>query len=168
MTKLILIVGLTGAGKTTYSDQLYLKEKAFTYSIDRLMKSLYWKEIPDNPDMSWFIENQKWYTERISRCEIFIKDEINKCSKIDISCILDLGFTSVYHRMTYINLAKSLSMKPEVHFLDTSLDERLRRIEKRNIVKDKTFSMNVTKEMVEYMESIFEPLSDEEKKYLIK
>ena len=168
MSKLILIVGLTGAGKTTYSDEESVREKAVIYSIDRMMKSLFWGDMPERPDMNWFVENQKWYTDRITRCEDFIEGEIAKLAKLGISCILDLGFTSQAHRHKYISMAKEHGMKPEVHFLDIPLDVRWKRVEKRNDEKSKTYSMDVSREMFDYMETIFEPLSELEKTLLVQ
>jgi adenylate kinase family enzyme len=43
---IILIVGSTGAGKTTYARKLAEQIQAVVYSIDDWMKGLYWQDMP--------------------------------------------------------------------------------------------------------------------------
>lgn len=163
MSEVILVVGLTGAGKTTYCQNLSLEKKALIYSIDKWMKALYWQDMPLDPDMQWFAENSEWYTSRINRCEELMKKEMVNLKGLGISLILDLGFTARAHRLEYLKLAVSLGFKAELHFLDISSDERWKRVLKRNSEKGETFSMTVTREMFDYIEQIFEPISEEEK-----
>jgi len=163
---LILVIGLTGAGKTTHCDKLHTQKIAHTFSIDRWMKALYWQDMPEDPSMQWFQENQKWYVDRIQRCEEMISKEVIKLLKLGVSCILDLGFTSYSHRKKYIDLGLDNTSHVELHFLDVSSDERWNRVMKRNEEKAQTFSMNVDRQMFEYMETIFEAITQSEKKYL--
>lgn len=166
-TSLILVVGLTGAGKTTYCDKNYNKFKGHVFSIDRWMKSLYWQDMPANPDINWFKENHQWYVERIARCEALIQNQVSELLKLGTTCILDLGFTAVAHRETYINLGSSLSVNVEIHHLNVDKKERWRRVEERNNNKSSTFSMLVDKGMFDYMEDVFENFSENEKEILI-
>lgn len=164
MAKLILVVGLTGAGKSTYCHQLAVKEKAMVFSIDQWMKSLFWQDMPKEPDMKWFQENSAWYMERIERCEKFIAEETKSLLSRDVSVILDLGFTAKSHRLQYLELGRSIGSETEIHFLDVPEDERWRRVQKRNEQKGSTFSMHVSREMFDYINEIFETIDPTEKK----
>lgn len=154
---IVLIVGSTGAGKTTYAKTLANKIKAMVYSIDDWMKVLYWQDMPANPDNQWFIENSKWYTDRISRCEDLItKSSLDRALRNE-NTILDLGFSTVDHRKRFIDLFLSRGVHVETHFLDVPADLRWSRVQRRNAEKGETFAMSVDRQMFDYIESIFEP-----------
>lgn len=136
------------------------------FSIDRWMRALYWQDMPSKPDINWFQEHQQWYLERIQRCENQIKQEVKKLLCLDTSCILDLGFTAQAHRWEYIELGKALGANVEVHFLNIPKEERWARVLKRNSEKATTYSMHVDSGMFEYMEGIFEPISEAEKSFV--
>jgi len=165
-SSLILVVGLTGAGKTTYCDKLHAEKVGHAFSIDRWMKSLYWQDMPHEPKMEWFQKNQKWYIDRIQRCERMISKEVVMLLKLGVSCILDLGFTSSAHRKKYIDLGLDNNSNVELHFLDIKSEQRWSRVLKRNQEKAETFSMHVDRQMFEYMETNFEAITEAEKSYV--
>lgn len=151
-----LIVGSTGAGKTTYAIDLAKKSLAAVYSIDDWMKALYWQDMPESPSNQWFIENNKWYIDRISRCEdLILKNTFDRCLRNE-NTILDLGFSTADHRKKFINLIQSRGFAVETHFVDVPADVRWSRVLKRNEEKGQTFAMNVDRQMFDFMESIFE------------
>lgn len=151
-----LIVGSTGAGKTTYSKKLSAEKSAAVFSIDNFMKDLYWQDMPRNPDNSWFVENGPWYMERINRCEaLILKMTVDRLQRSE-NTILDLGFSTDEHRMKFISELKKSAAEIEVHFLDYSAEVRWQRVLKRNSEKGETFAMTVDRNMFDYMESIFE------------
>lgn len=158
----ILIVGSTGAGKTTYANALAKKINAAIFSIDGWMKALYWQDMPVHPDNQWFIENNKWYTDRISRCEDLItKASLDRASRNE-NTILDLGFSAADHRRRFIDLFLNHEVHIETHFLDVPIDLRWDRVQRRNAEKGETFTMSVDKQMFDYIESIFEPPQEAE------
>lgn len=161
--KIILVVGLTGAGKTTYCKKIASTENAHVFSIDHWMKSLYWQDMPANLDKKWFQENFAWYIDRISRCESLIREQIQSLCATNTSIILDLGFTAKAHRKVYLDLARDLSCDSEIHFLDVPQAERWKRVEERNQSKGETYAMVVSREMFDYVESVFELISEDEK-----
>lgn len=163
---LILVTGLTGSGKTTYCNNYKNQNKAKAYSIDQWMKSLYWQDMPENPNMKWFLENQEWYTDRITRCEDLIKHEVTELFGTGVDILLDLGFTSIKHRMAYVELAKIYSETVEIHHLDVDSEIRWKRVQNRNKEKSDTYTMEVTKEMFDYIEDIFEVFTAKEKEIL--
>ncbi len=122
--------------------------------------------MPEDPNMEWFVKNQKWYTDRIQRCEDSITKDIEELMQSKITILLDLGFTSIEHRKKYIELARRKNQKVEIHHIDVARDKRWERVEKRSLEKPETYSMIVTKEMFDYIEDIFENFDEEEKTIL--
>ena len=163
---LVIVTGLTGSGKTTYCNTYLEEHKAEVFSIDNWMRALYWEDMPKEPDMNWFVKNQKWYTDRIQRCEGMIKSELIELLDVDVDVLLDLGFTSANHRKLYIDLARKHDVEVEIHHIDVDPKERWRRVQERNSKKGDTYAMQVTKEMFDYIEGIFEEFTEIEKAIL--
>ena len=65
MAEVILVVGCTGAGKTTYARQLADEIGGIRFSIDEWMMPLFG---PDQPQPIRF----DWMMERVNRCEAMI------------------------------------------------------------------------------------------------
>lgn len=130
------------------------------------MKELFWQDMPPTPDIEWFQEHQNWYVEKISRCESMIAKEAVNLLKLGLTPILDLGFTSSSHRMEYVRLALDNAATPEIHYLDSSQEMRWSRVHDRNNTKNESYSMNVDRDMFDYIEQIFEPMSQQELKYV--
>lgn len=59
---LILIVGCSGAGKTTYARRLADETGGIRFSIDEWMMALFWKDSPQPLEFAWTME-------RVRRCE---------------------------------------------------------------------------------------------------
>ncbi|MEZ4870641.1 MAG: ATP-binding protein [Bdellovibrionales bacterium] len=157
-----LIVGSTGAGKTTYAKSQAKKLCAGIYSIDDWMRHLYWQDMPEQPDMQWFVDNQEWYTARISRSENLIKKLALERAAVQQRSLLDLGFSTRNHRKNFIDYFKSNGFEVETHFLNVDTALRWSRVQERNKKKGETFVMTVDRAMFEYMEDLFEaPTRDE-------
>lgn len=152
-----LIVGSTGAGKTTYAREISSKISGTVYSIDDWMKALYWQDMPKDPDNQWFLENGKWYADRITRCENLILELTLDRGRRNENTILDLGFSTAEHRKSFIDKLLVEGFPVEVHFLDLPAEIRWARVQQRNKMKAETFVMTVDRDMFDYVESIFEP-----------
>lgn len=157
-----MITGGTGAGKTTFGRKLEKEKKALLYSIDNWMQDLYWQDMPEAPDMKWFVDNQKWYTDRIQRCEKLILKLALQRAKISQASIIDLGFTFREHRKKCINYFVENNIPVTNYFLDIAPEVRWSRVEKRNSEASGTYVMQVDRSMFDYMEGIFERPSDNE------
>jgi len=160
--RIILVTGLTGAGKTTYCTKLEKNKVGFAFSIDQWMTALFWQDMPKNPKMNWFVENQAWYLERIERCESFITKEIIKNCSLGLISILDLGFSKAKHRQKYIELARDINAGVEIHYLKVPSDTRWSRVEQRNQERGETYSMHVDSDMFKFMEETFEDFTQNE------
>jgi len=157
MTRLILVSGPTGAGKTTYSISLCEEIEAIRFSIDPWMQSLFAKDMT-SLDYSWMIE-------RVQRCYEQIWEVAEQILKLNGNVVLDLGFSTKEQRDLFSSLAKQIGLSAEIHYLEASKQVREKRIEKRNIEKDPSvYSFEVTEMMFNFMESKYEVPTQEELK----
>lgn len=157
-----MLVGSTGAGKTTYGKELEKKLPGVLYSIDNWMKDLWGQDMPEDPQPDWFKENQEWYMNRIDRCERLIQKLVISRSQLNQNSILDLGFSTKSHRKKFIDLFKSKGVSCKIVWLDFSAEVRWNRVQERNLNRGNTFVMTVDQSLFDFMESIFEPPDDSE------
>ncbi len=150
-----LIVGNTGAGKTTYSKKLKNKTTGIIFSIDKWNKVLF---LPDKREE----DGLEWFLARIDRAEKMIMELVNQLEDSKTDSILDLGFSKFEHREKFREFAESKGYELKIHFLDISKETRLRRIVKRNNEKGPTYEFEVTKENFDFMENWFEKPSEKE------
>lgn len=150
-----LIVGNTGAGKTSYAHQLQEESKGIVFSIDQWNKILFFPDKREKDGLSWFLE-------RIERAETLMMHQIIQLDKIGVDAILDLGLAKQAHRAKFIKFAKENSLQWQIHYLNLSKEIRYQRIQKRNNEKGETFEFEVTQANFDFMESWFEKPSEQE------
>ena len=161
MSRLILVCGPTGAGKTTYSLSLCKEVKAIRFSIDPWMQTLFADDMT-SLDFDWMME-------RVQRCYQQIWEVSEQILKTDGNVVLDLGFTTKEQRDVFNNRGADLNINTEIHYLDAPQDIRRRRIKKRNLEKDPTvYAFDVTDMMFNFMEPRFEVPDQGELKYGLK
>jgi predicted kinase len=147
---IFLIVGCTGAGKTTYARQLADQLGAVRFSIDEWMTQLFWADSPQPIEF-------KWTMERVERCEAQIFATVHQLALRGIPAVLDLGFTTRAHRDKFRALAGDAGLSAVVHFLDIPADERWYRVNRRNKERGETYAMEVDRQMFDFMEGMWEP-----------
>lgn len=155
MAKLILVCGSTGAGKTTYSISLAKQTGAVKFSIDPWMVTLFAKDMTEL-DYTWMME-------RVQRCYEQIWEVSSQILALDGQVVLDLGFTTKEQRQEFVERAKAIGCKAELHYLDTPVEMRKQRVEQRNADQDpQVYSFEVTDMMFNFIEKRFEvPDADE-------
>ncbi|MFN9067564.1 MAG: AAA family ATPase, partial [Bdellovibrionales bacterium] len=157
--KIFMIVGLTGSGKTTLAKKIAADQKLQIYSIDEWMRNLFWKDAKPDSDLSWALE-------RCSRCETMIESLIREEIKNGRGCILDLGFSKRIERKNWFEKIQIMGGLPQLIYLDVPRELRWNRVEKRNQQLDQDqSSIKVDKATFDWMESYFEPLSEEDLKF---
>lgn len=155
MAEVILVVGCTGAGKTTYARQLADEIGGIRFSIDEWMMPLFG---PDQPQPIQFA----WMMERVNRCEAAIFAVVLQVVGRGLPVILDLGFTKKDHRDKFRTLCAEAGVTAAVHFIDIDADIRWQRVEQRNREQGETFAMTVDRAMFGFMEGMWEaPTPDE-------
>ncbi|QWX82515.1 ATP-binding protein [Cellulophaga sp. HaHaR_3_176] len=152
-----LIVGNTGSGKTTYSNQLKEKTKGVIFSIDTWNAVLFLPDKSKNDGITWFLE-------RIERSETLIQKLILQLKHSNVDAILDLGLSKITHRAKFIAFANQHKVEYQIHYLNISKEIRRERILKRNTEQGDTFEFEVTDENFEFMETWFEKLTKKELK----
>ncbi len=144
-----LIVGNTGAGKTTYAKNLKNKNQGVVFSIDEWNNTLFMPDKTAEDGVDWFLE-------RIERAELMICNLLIQLENSGTDSILDLGFSKVSHRLKFVNFAKQNNFTFQFHYLDIPKDLRWNRVMKRNTEKGETYQFEVTQENLVFMERWFE------------
>ncbi len=155
MAKVYIITGNTGAGKSTYSKKLAIKENAYILAGDEWFKTLF---LADTPTPSTY----EWALERTQRIETQMLNESLKLLDKDISVILDIGFFKKEQRLKVKSFFEDNSRSVTTHYLDVSKEVRWQRVTERNTKKTDTFQFEVSKEVFEFCEELFEPLDSAE------
>ena len=140
-----LICGSTGAGKTTFAEQLASDRGAVRFSIDDWMVGLFGADAPAALSPCWIAP-------RVARCEERIWEVVRPLAVLGVSSVLDLGFQTVSQRDRWASLASSAGILVEVHVLDVGADERWRRVDARNQSRGETYKLTVTRSMFDYVE----------------
>lgn len=156
-----LLVGNTGAGKSTYANKLKLDINSVIFTLDKWNKILFLPDKTENDGVNWFLE-------RIDRAEEVMQDLILQLENSGVDSILDVGLSKFKHREKYRKFAKENNIEVKVHFLNIPKEIRKQRVLKRNLEKGITFEFEVTNENFEFMENWFEaPLETELKNSIV-
>ena len=158
MSKIILISGLVGAGKSTYARKLASEIGALRFSIDEWMMTLFSADFPEEL-------NFKWSMERIYRIEEQMWSLVPQLMTLNRPVILDLGLLQREHRQKFYNWAKDSNFQIETHVIEAAKELRWQRVTKRNNEKGETYSLEVNKEMFDFCEDLYEYPDKEELKY---
>jgi len=150
-----LVSGSTGAGKSTYARALAEERQAVRFSIDEWMNNLYWPDQEPGADYRWAIE-------RVERCERQIWASALEVLRCGRDVVLDLGFTEKRQRARFAELAMEVGAELVTYYVAADADVRRTRVRQRNEEKRETFEFEVTDDMFDFMEGIFEPPTDDE------
>jgi predicted kinase len=145
-----LLVGNTGAGKSTYANQLKKDTKGIVFTLDKWNKILFLPDKTESDGLDWFLK-------RINRAEVVMQDLILQLEYSGVDSILDVGLSKFDHREKYRKFAKQNDIAVKIHFLNIPKEIRRQRVLKRNKEKGATFEFEVTDENFEFMETWFEP-----------
>ena len=149
-----LVVGSTGAGKTTIARFLAADFGAVRFSIDEWMNQLFMDERPEDAGFDW-------YWPRIQRCEAMMRRVIEPLVNVGTPVVLDLGLSTRDHREAWTQWARQQDADPWIYYVDVPAEERWRRVQDRNrsVVDD---SMQVSREMFDFVEERLEAPTAEE------
>ena len=145
-----VIFGPCAAGKTTYAHALARRENAVPFVLDEWGARLF------GPDLQGPIEFM-WMLERLARCNQLIWSTAEAVLAAGTSVVLDTGGMRRADRDRVRQRAETLGLSPQWHFIDAPQDVRRARVAGRNTAKGETFVMEVTPEMFEMLEGIYEP-----------
>ena len=147
--KLNVIFGPCGAGKTTYAHALARREGAVPFILDEWGARLF------GPDVRGPIEFQ-WMLERAGRCAALIRSTAAAVVAAGTSVVLDIGLMRRADRERISQIAEAAGLSLQWHFVDAPQDVRRARVAGRNTAKGETFAMEVTPEMFDLIEGLYE------------
>lgn len=150
MATLHLMVGLPCSGKTTLARELERKYSALRMTADEWHLRLFGQdaEHPEHDARHLAVEALLW--EMASRALV-----------LGTNVILDFGFWAREERDDYRSRARQLGASSEIHFLDVSPEELLRRLTLRN-AEPSLKSFYIPEEMMRpWMEFFQKPTPDE-------
>ena len=150
-----IICGLTGAGKTTYSEQLRQDINGVRMSIDDWMAQLYFMDRNPTSDFEWFHV-------RVRRCCAQMRDTAKHIIETGKPVVFDCGFTNFEERQIFYDWADGMGFDVVLHFLDVPETIRWDRVQNRNTEKGDTFALEVTRDMFDFMNRIWQAPSDAE------
>jgi predicted kinase len=155
MSKIHIVFGPQGAGKSTYSKKLLRDVNGVYFSIDAWMWNLYGEDLPKS--MSY-----KWIMKRVERCEKQIWEIAKNVAACGGQVVLDLGFTILAKRKLFKDLAEKEKFSTQFHYISAPYSVRRKRVLERNINKGETYSFEVTPGMFDFMEKEFQSPTDKE------
>ncbi len=155
-----LIVGSTGAGKSTYSMRLATDLEAHYAAVDDWMARLYGPDRPEDAGFDWFMP-------RVQRCQQQILEVAQSLHAIGTSSVLELGLSTRAQRKEVLDWAKSEGIDACLHYVDVDVERRWQRVHRRNQDRGTTYRLEVTRPMFDFVEEMFEePSAEEHSRYL--
>jgi predicted kinase len=145
-----VIFGPSGAGKTTYAHAFARREKAVAFILDDWMARLFAPDMPEPIEFEWMIE-------RVQRCEAQIWSTAAACLAAGASVILDIGLMRRADRARVREIAEAAGLPLQWHFVTASPEARRARVADRNVLRGENFAIEVTPEMFDFIEGVFEP-----------
>jgi predicted kinase len=150
-----LVVGSTGAGKSTYARRLAADGQAVRFAIDEWMMALFG---PDRPDHA----GADWYMPRIDRATGMIWRVAREIVAAGTSVVLEVGLTQRAPRQAFLDQVVGAGAPVRLHVLEADAATRWRRVEGRNSERGATFALEVTRGMFDFVETMWEPPDDDE------
>ena len=150
-----VIFGPSGAGKTTYAHAFARREKAVAFILDDWMARLFAPDMPEPIEYEWMIE-------RVQRCEAQIWSTAAGVLAAGTSVILDIGLMRKADRARVREIADAAELPLQFHFVTASAEARRARVSERNVVRGENFAIEVTPELFDFIEGVYEPPDPEE------
>ena len=144
-----LICGATGAGKSTHAVALAQKLGGVRFSIDEWMQNLHNMDQPETLSFEWFYP-------RVQRNCTQMRAMAERLVALGVPAIFDCGLTNKVERDIFASWAAAKGYRVALHFVDVPAGTRWQRTEKRNCEQAKTFQFEVTRQMFDFIESIWE------------
>lgn len=155
LADLHLVVGSTGAGKSTFARQLAQSSGAVRFAVDDWMQELF---APDRPADAGY----DWYAPRIARCTELIWTLASRLVRVGTPSVLEIGLTERAARQAFYERAREQGFVVRLHVVEAPADVRWQRVEARNRDKGDTFALEVTRDMFDFVETMWQRPDDAE------
>lgn len=150
-----LVVGSTGAGKSTFARRLARECGGICFVVDEWMQRLY---LPDRPEVAGY----DWYAPRIERSTEMIWSLVLELVRTGTPSVLEIGLTQRAAREAFYERMTRAGLKLALHVVEAPADVRWQRVAARNRERGATFALEVTRGMFDFVEGMWEPPDDEE------
>lgn len=145
-----VIFGPCGAGKTTYAHAFARREKAVAFILDDWMARMFGPDMPEPLQYDWMIE-------RVGRCEGQIWATAAGVLATGTPVVLDIGLMRKADRARVREIAEATGLDLQFHFVDAPQAVRRARVLDRNVVRGESFAIEVTPDLFEFIEGVYEP-----------
>jgi predicted kinase len=145
-----VIFGPSGAGKTTYAHTFARREGAVAFVLDDWMARMFAPDMPEPVEYEWMID-------RVQRCEAQIWSTAAACLAVGTSVILDIGLMRRADRDRVREIAQAAELPLQFHFVTASTEARRARVAERTVVRGENFAIEVTPELFDFVEGVYEP-----------
>ena len=145
-----VIFGPSGAGKTTYANAFARREGAVAFILDEWMARLFGPDIPRQVEYDWLVE-------RVGRCEAQVWATVAAVMATGTSVILDLGLMRRADRERIRQIAEGAELPRQWHYVTAPVEARRARVAERTRVHGANLALQVTPDMFEFVEGVFEP-----------
>jgi predicted kinase len=150
-----VIFGPCGAGKTTYAHAFARREPAVAFILDDWMARLFGADMPAPLEYDWMIE-------RVARCEAQIWSTAAATIAAGTSVILDIGLMRRADRARVREIATATGLPLQWHFVDAPQEVRRARVAGRNQIRGESFAIEVSPDMFDFIEGVYEPPQPDE------
>lgn len=150
-----LVCGCTGAGKSTYALRLADDLRGVRFAIDEWMERLHNQDKPAELRFEWFYE-------RVQRNCFQMRKMAEQSVPLGVPAIFDCGLTNSFERAIFENWAQEHGFSVQLHYVDVPTDIRWQRVLKRNAEQAETFQFEVTREMFDGINAMWEAPDQEE------
>lgn len=150
-----VLFGPSGAGKTTYAHAFARREGAVALILDDWMARLFGPDMPTPLEYDWMIE-------RVQRVEAQIWSTAAATLAAGTSVMLDIGLMRRSDRDRVRAIAAGADLSLQFHYVTAPQEVRRARVADRNVVRGDSFAIEVTPDMFDFIEGVFEAPDAEE------
>ena len=125
------------------------RESAVPFVLDEWGARLFGPDVQGPLDFGWMLE-------RLARCNALIWSTATAVLGAGTSVVLDLGLMRRADRERIRKMAQEAGLSMQWHFVDAPQEVRRARVAGRNETKGETFAREVTPEMFDLIEGLYE------------
>lgn len=141
MSKVIMMCGVCGSGKTTYAKEKE-KEGYIRLSIDEEMWKTYGRKGIDYPDSQ--------YEELSEKVELFLREKLLSLIKQEQNVVVDFSFWNKEKRNFYRQLIEKSGGTVKLVYMKARLETLQKRLAKRNLHLNANSPFIITDEILEH------------------
>ena len=154
-----VIYGPVAAGKSTFAIRLSSERNAVRFAVDDWMHTLFAPDLHAGIDMAWAMD-------RVARCQALIGSLGTQIHATGRDVVLELGLLREEDRWRTRASIEAAGHRSAFYFVDADPATRRQRVARRNAERGATFSFEVTPNMFEAIEKLFERPSAREHEHV--